>query len=239
MTTPIEDLALLSDCRSAALVARDGTLVWWPVPRFDSASAFSALLDDDAGHWSIRACGRCDSERRYLDGTLVLETTMRAAGGTLRLTDALAFAPGSRGHELGAGVPHALARTVEVLGGEVELEVELVPRLEYGLAFPRVIEAGGGLATLGGPERLFLRGDRPLEPDGGCARACFALRAGERAGWSCIARRAPTRARPTRSIRTRRSRTPSKRGARGRTCTAATRASTPSACASPAASCRR
>ena len=183
MSTPIADLALLSDCQSAALVARDGTLVWWAAPRFDSTSAFAQLLDPDAGHWSIRPRGRFEAERRYLDGTLVLETTMRAASGTLRLTDALAFAPGARGHELGIDVPHALVRTVEALGGDVELEVELVPRLEYGLAVPRLIASDGGIATLGGPERLFLRGDRELEADGGSASATLTLRAGERAGW--------------------------------------------------------
>ena len=108
---------------------------------------------------------------------------MRTGGGTLRLTDALAFAPGARGHEIGHEVPHALVRLAEVLDGEVEIDVEFVPRLEYGLAVPRVVAEAGGLATLGGPERLFLRGDRDLRPDGRSARGRFAMSAGERAGW--------------------------------------------------------
>lgn len=108
---------------------------------------------------------------------------MRTARGTLRLTDALAFADGARGHEIGHSVPHALVRLAEVLEGEVAVDVEFVPRLEYGLAVPRVVEEAGGLATLGGPERLFLRGDRDLCPDGRSARGRFALKAGERAGW--------------------------------------------------------
>ena len=76
---------------------------------------------------------------------------MRTARGTLRLTDALAFADGARGHEIGHSVPHALVRLAEVLEGEVAVDVEFVPRLEYGLAVPRVVEEAGGLATLGGP----------------------------------------------------------------------------------------
>ena len=218
MSAPIEDHALLSDCRSAALVDRSGSVSWWPAPRFDSASAFNALLDPDAGHWSIRPRGRFEVQRRYLDDTLVLETTMRAAGGTLRVTDALAFAPGARGHDIGAGAPHALVRCAEVLAGEVDVEVELVPRLEYGLAVPRLVASeGGGLETLGGPERLFLRGDRPLRPDGGSARACLRLRAGERAGWALhrVAGAYGDRAAGARS-RTSRCRTRSRRGARGR-----------------------
>jgi GH15 family glucan-1,4-alpha-glucosidase len=188
-TTPISDLGLLSDCQSAALAARDGTIVWWPSPRFDSPSAFSSLLDADAGHWTIRPRGRAQASRRYRDATLVLETTFRAAGGVVRLTDALTFSPGARGHAIGREAPHALVRVVEVLEGEAEVEMELVPRLEYGLAVPHVVRERGGLATLGGPERLFLHGDRPVEPDGSSARATFSMSAGESAGW--VLRRVP------------------------------------------------
>src|SRR5215211_1133343 len=135
--------ALLSDCRTAALVTRAGAVDWWPSPRFDSPSAFSALLDDGAGHWTVRPMGRFDATRRYLPGTLVLETTMRAGGGTLRLSDALAFAPGARGHEIGQQAPHALVRVAEALGGDVDVELDCMPRLEYGLAVPRLVEADG------------------------------------------------------------------------------------------------
>src|SRR5215210_4846055 len=117
MPAAIRDHALLSDCRTAALVTRAGAVDWWPSPRFDAPSAFSALLDDAAGHWTLRPAGRFEATWRYRPGTLVLETTMRAAGGTLRVTDALAFAAGARGHEIGRTVPHALVRVAEALGG--------------------------------------------------------------------------------------------------------------------------
>ena len=183
MPAPIRDHALLSDCRAAALVTRGGVVDWWPAPRFDSPSAFSALLDDDARHWTVRPSAPFEATWRYRPGTLVLETTMRTAGGTLRVTDALAFAAGARGHEIGRAVPHALVRVAEALDGDVAVEVALVPRLEYGLALPRMVEEGGGVASVGGPERIFLRGERPLAPDGGQACAAFELRAGERTGW--------------------------------------------------------
>ena len=189
MPAPIRDHALLSDCRTAALVTRAGAVDWWPAPRFDSPSAFSALLDDDAGHWTLCPSAPFEATWRYRPGTLVLETTMRTAGGTLRVTDALAFAPGARGHEIGRDAPHALVRVAEALGGDVAVRHECVPRLEYGLAVPRMVEEAGGVATVGGPERIFLRGERPLAPDGGKACAAFELRAGERAGW--VAHRVP------------------------------------------------
>jgi len=65
-TLPIADYALLSDCRSAALVSRSGSVDWWCVPRFDGPSVFARLLDEEAGHWSVRVPGAA-IERRYLD----------------------------------------------------------------------------------------------------------------------------------------------------------------------------
>jgi GH15 family glucan-1,4-alpha-glucosidase len=102
---------------------------------------------------------------------------------TLRLTDALALAPGARGHEIGREVPHAIVRRAEVLEGEVQVALECRPRLEYGLAVAEFAPCQGGVATRGGPERLFVYGDRPLRTDGATARSHFELRAGERAGF--------------------------------------------------------
>src|SRR6516165_6300115 len=76
-TTPIADYAVLSDRHSAALVSRDGSIDWLCWPRFDSPSIFGRLLGDEAGHWSMRAPGATEVTRRYLDRTMVLETTHR------------------------------------------------------------------------------------------------------------------------------------------------------------------
>ncbi len=70
--TPIADYALLSDCHSAALVSRAGSVDWLCFPRFDSAAVFGRLLDRDAGHWSIAPRHPSGTARRYLDGSLVL-----------------------------------------------------------------------------------------------------------------------------------------------------------------------
>jgi GH15 family glucan-1,4-alpha-glucosidase len=179
----VGDLALLSDCRTAALVTLDGAVVWWPGSRFDGPSVFSRLLDADAGHFSIRPVAPCVSRRAYLDGTLVLQTDHGTDAGVLRVTDALAFAPGARGHEIGHASPDALVRVVEAVDGEVELEVELVPRPEYGLAVPRLVRDGAQIVSVGGPVRLFLADGGALAPDGGSARARLTLRPGERRGF--------------------------------------------------------
>ena len=194
MPAAIADHALLSDCHSAALVTRAGAIDWWPAPRFDGPSAFSALLDDDAGHWTIRPDEPFRASWEYRPQTLVLETTMRTSHGTLRLTDALAMAPGARGHDLGHDVPHALVRRVEVLDGELTVCMECEPKLEYGLAVPRFArdrDDDHAVVTRGGPERIFLRSDVGLSIDGSTASSRVPLAAGQHAAW-VLHRRAGT-----------------------------------------------
>src|SRR4051794_34245599 len=179
----VGDLALLSDCRTSALVDLDGAIVWWPAERFDGPSVFTRLLDPEAGHFSLRpAAGVRETRRRYLDGTLVLETEHAVDGAVLRVTDALAFAPGARGHEIGLEGASALVRVAEAVGGDVDVEAELVPRPEYGLAVPRVDRQNGQIVTIGGPERLYVADGGMLEPGDRRARGRLTLRAGERRG---------------------------------------------------------
>src|SRR5262249_30331258 len=99
---PIGDYALLSDCRSAALVSRDGSVDWLCFPRFDGPSVFCRLLDTAGGHFGIRPAGEFQASRRYLDQTMVLETTFTTQAGTGVLTDAMAVGRNERGHDLGA-----------------------------------------------------------------------------------------------------------------------------------------
>ncbi len=180
----IADHALLSDCNGSALVSRNGTVTWWCAPRFDSRSSFAALLDPAAGHWSLRPAGASEVSWRYVPGTMVLETTHVTAGGVLRVRDALALGPGG----LGNGVPHAIVRVAECTEGRVDVVTEFAPRPEYGLVVPELRRDGDAVIALGGPDRLTLRADAPLELAGGAAVLRHGLGAGERlglaAGWS-------------------------------------------------------
>jgi GH15 family glucan-1,4-alpha-glucosidase len=87
---PIGDYALLSDCRSAALVSRADSVDWLCFPRFDSPAVFARVLDLDAGHFAIRPGGDFQVSRAYIDQTLTLETTFQTQAGTAVLTDAMA-----------------------------------------------------------------------------------------------------------------------------------------------------
>jgi len=181
--TPIADYGLLADCNSAALVDRAGSIDWLCLPRYDSDAVLARLLDPDAGHWSIRPTGEFTAERRYVPETLVIETTFTTGSGSVRLRDAMAFARGQRGHDLGYDVPHEVLRGVEGLSGEVELEMELAPRPEYGLVRPLFRQEDGGARTFGAT-RLAVRAGVPVRLQDATMRASFRLTAGDQAGFS-------------------------------------------------------
>ena len=180
----IGDYALLSDCHSAALVSRDGSVDWLCFPRFDSPSVFARLLDEQAGHFWIRPADARTVTRRYLEQTMVLETTFRTATGTLVVVDAMALGPDDRGHHLGAGAPGALLRRLDCTDGHVTVAVSYAPRPEYGLIHPLLSQADGGLTSRGGADVLALSTPVPLQVDGSTATATFSLRAGQTAAFA-------------------------------------------------------
>ncbi len=188
-TTPIADYALLSDRHSAALVSRGGSVDWLCFPRFDSAAIFGRLVGDEAGHWSIRAMNATQVTRRYLDRTMVLETTFRTPTGTMTITDALAMGNGNRGHQLGKDAPHLLLRRATCLEGEVDLHLEYEPRPEFGLVHPLLEVVDGGLAAFGGPDVLVLSCPVPLTVDESSVSGQLHLRGGESAGFALHHRR--------------------------------------------------
>ena len=181
---PIGDYALLSDCHSAALVSRTGSIDWLCFPRFDAPSVFGRILDEHAGHWSIKPRGVVDVARRYWPETMIIETTFRAAEGTVRVIDAMAVGRNERGHELGAGAPSTLVRVVEGVAGEVELDLDFAPRPEYGLVSPLLSAADGGVFAAGGADRLSLSSPIPLDISGATARSLARVRVGERLGFA-------------------------------------------------------
>jgi GH15 family glucan-1,4-alpha-glucosidase len=181
---PIGDYALLSDCRSAALVSRDGSVDWLCFPRFDAPSVFCRLLDPAGGRFAIRPAGAFQASRRYVDQTMVLETTFTTAGGTAVLTDALAVGRNERGHNLGARSPGMLLRQLACTGGEIEAEVSYSPRPEYGLIHPILVPIPGGLAARGGADRLLLSTPVSLDVSGDTATARIRLTVGQAAAFA-------------------------------------------------------
>jgi len=154
----IADHAFLSDCSSAALVDRRGSINWWCVPRFDSPSVLGRLLDPGAGHWKVHPATGFTSDRYYVGDSLVLRTTFRTSSGTVAVTDALALAAGARGHTIGLDSPHVLLRRIEGVSGFVAMLSELAPRMEYGRTEPHLAPTEYGVRAAGGPTRLTCTG---------------------------------------------------------------------------------
>jgi GH15 family glucan-1,4-alpha-glucosidase len=184
VSVPIAEYGLLADCNSAALVSRDGSIDWLCLPRYDSPAIFTRLLDPDAGHWSIRPAAVYDVERRYVPGTLVIETTFTTDDGVVRLRDAMAFARGQRGHELGFDAPHEVLRSVEGVSGKVELEMVLAPRGEYGLVKPLFRQEEGGGRTFGGSSRIAVQAGTPVEIADATMTSTFDVGEGDSVGFA-------------------------------------------------------
>ena len=136
MAHPIEDYALIGNCETAALVARDGSIDWLCWPRFDSDACFAALLGTpEHGRWQVapQAAGAKVS-RRYRPGTLILETDFETAENAVRLID---FMP------MRNSACH-LMRIVVGLRGSLSMQMELILRFDYGLAIPWVSRLDDG-----------------------------------------------------------------------------------------------
>jgi GH15 family glucan-1,4-alpha-glucosidase len=171
MTLRIEDYALIGDCKTAALVGRDGSIDWLCWPRFDSAACFAALLGDaDNGRWLLAPKHPpLGVERRYRPGTLVLETEFRTETGSAAVIDFMPSADGA-----------SLVRIVMGRSGRVIFETELVVRFNYGATVPWVNRLDDDtINAIAGPERLVLRTPATLYGEDLKTVGEFAVEAGE------------------------------------------------------------
>jgi GH15 family glucan-1,4-alpha-glucosidase len=184
----IGSYGFLSDCHTAALVSFDGSVEWLCLPRFDSPSAFAALLDRGAGHFSLRPRGVVvPISRRYQPGTLVIETTWVTDTGWVVVHDALTIAEwvtadgeGSR-PDTAHQSDRSLMRTMTCIDGEVELEMECMPRFAYGLEEARWSggELGEAIARGADGTEMQLTSDMELTVDGDTVRGTLKLREDE------------------------------------------------------------
>ncbi|MFL5901414.1 MAG: glycoside hydrolase family 15 protein [Solirubrobacterales bacterium] len=185
---PVGSYGFLSDCHTSALVSYDGAVEWLCLPRFDSPSAFAALLDRGAGHFKVAPRDVVvPLSRRYQPGTLVIETTWVTDTGWVVIHDALTIAEWTASDGKG-GRPdtehesdRSLLRTMTCIDGEVEMEMECLPRFAYG-AEPATWSGGElGEATARGSDgaELRLTSDMELSIEDGTARGTMKLREDE------------------------------------------------------------
>jgi GH15 family glucan-1,4-alpha-glucosidase len=147
------DLGVIGNCAVAALIDRQGSIVWHCHPRLDADPVFCSLLGGDAlpegeGAFSVELEGGAPVEQAYEPNTPVLRTTLESPAGRVRITD---FAP--RFTQFGRMFrPAMLIRIVEPMTGQPRVAVRIRPR--HGLGAEPAKRAQGShhlRFDLGGP----------------------------------------------------------------------------------------
>jgi alpha,alpha-trehalase len=154
---PIADYGFLSDCEVSCLVAPDSSVEWLCLPRPDSPSVFGAMLDRRAGSFRFWPTGtEVPHDRRYIPGTMVLETTWHTQTGWLVVKDVLVTAPAptetrrsdyrrAPGANVAAGT---LLRVATCIDGQVEVSVDCFPQFDYGRAANTAEYLGEGYGSM-------------------------------------------------------------------------------------------
>jgi alpha,alpha-trehalase len=193
-TVPIGEYGFLSDGETTALVAPGGAIEWMCLPRMDSASVFGSILGPHAGSFRVAPADvTVPAARRYLPGTMILETSWGTPSGWIIVRDVLVIGPWRHETELSHthrrtptdyDAEHILLRTIRCVKGEVQVVVECEPMLDYGRNHvtwgytDRVYHQG---VALGGPDdpQLKLTTDMRLGFEGGRAAARTLLKEGD------------------------------------------------------------
>jgi GH15 family glucan-1,4-alpha-glucosidase len=191
---PIADYGFLSDCEVTALVAPSGNVEWLCLPRLDAPSVFGAILDRHAGGFRLGPADvRVPAARRYLPGTMVLETSWSTSTGWVIVRDVLLIGPWHHEDELSHShrraptdydADHVLLRTVRCVNGEVQVALDCEPMFDYGRvpaswdytggSYHQAVAHGAGVDL-----RLMLTTDMRIGFEGGRATARTLIKEGE------------------------------------------------------------
>ncbi|WP_136056722.1 glycoside hydrolase family 15 protein [Microbacterium sp. K24] len=162
---PLASYAPIGDGRTVALIGLDGSIDWLPLPELTDLPVFARLLDEDTGGClELQPTAEFQSERRYIPGTNVLETTFRTDAGSVRVTDALVSGIAGR-------LPWAeLARRVDGIDGEVPMRWRVHPGSSLQTAAPWMESTPHGTVIRSGATAFvvvgFDHGPKRPDPDG-------------------------------------------------------------------------
>ena len=177
----ISDYGIIGNMVSAALVARDGSIDWCCLPRFDSPSIFAAILDDKkGGRFGIEPRSHFESSQLYLKDTNVLQTVFQTETGIVTLTDFMPCYQRVHGRLVQFDEIHRIA---ECTNGEVDLKVTFQPKPEYATVDPSLDITKYGLVVGGGKNYISLSSSIPFKTLGNHATATVILQRGDKAAF--------------------------------------------------------
>ncbi len=171
MNNRIEDYAMIGDCRTAALIGRDGSMDWLCLPRFDSPACFAALLGTrNNGRWLIAPSGKSKVTRAYRGETMILETIYQTEDGRAKVIDFMPM----------GGKQSRIIRLVVGLAGRVSMKTELTIRFDYGHTIPWVNRISKDtVCAIAGENRLVLHTPVPIHGQNLHSVADFTVRRGQ------------------------------------------------------------
>ncbi len=189
---PVAEYGFLSDTEATALVAPSGNIEWMCLPRMDSPSVFGSLLDRDAGYFRVGPAGvEVPAARRYIPGTMVLETTWWTPGGWVVVLDTLLMGPWhhetERSHThrrapTDYDADHVLLRTIRCVNGQAQVRLDCLPIFDYGRDSAHWEHSGPGYheaVTSGNGLDLRLTTDLNVGFEGSLATARTLIKQGE------------------------------------------------------------
>jgi GH15 family glucan-1,4-alpha-glucosidase len=172
----IEDYALIGNTYTAALVRRNGSIEWLCLPRLDDGACFASLLGSSRnGRWLLSPVGAATRSRRYLPGTLILETAFTTDSGRVTITDFMP--PPQQEGEID------VVRIVRGERGQVPMRMEFVLRFDYGRVVPWVRRRPNGLHAVAGPDAVLLQTPAPLRGENLRTVSEFIVSAGDSVGF--------------------------------------------------------
>ena len=158
------DLGLIGNCNVAALIDRQGQIVWYCLPRIDGDPVFHRLLGapksrPECGVFAVDVDGLRDAEQTYIDNTAILRTVLRSEDGAVEIID---FAPR---YELRGRAyrPQTLVRLVRPLSGTPRISIRLRPSFDYGEHAPTLTNGSNHIRYVGPRFTVRLTTDAPID----------------------------------------------------------------------------
>ncbi|QVI27914.1 glycoside hydrolase family 15 protein [Mycolicibacterium neoaurum] len=178
----ISQHGLIGDLRTCALVGADGTIDWFCAPRFDSASVFAAILDQDkGGSWQLTPCADVTrTQQFYYPDTAVLITRFLTEDGVVEVHDFMpVLASDEEDHR------QRLVRRISGVRGTMRLQMRLDARPDYARQSCTAEYTGDGVLITGDGVRLGLIASTDLDiedgPENSVVTADFELASGQTA----------------------------------------------------------